>query len=327
MTLPPQEYFPLHLPTLFHRYGFTKYVDKFYDRLTPEQELVILTHILSEITEEADVAIKEAKIAVDFEQKLKQISENAENSAKDAEKSASLEQLVKNTPEVPFITYAEADEAFKLAETEFKLAVQASISASQDRQDTQLTNTGSKKYDIVKLSVNNLLIQEAAELSAKAAALYAKAASSEKATLSVALKTMSSSKARNSSQYAAFASQYATDLKDIALAYKDVYTAIVLNLKEHIRRLEEYMIKQKEGEGEHVNITLSQEKLINSLRLAKKINQSIIDIRSKYEKNIESIARPVEENPGFLKRTFRRGGTRRKRKTMRRKNKRTNRKK
>jgi len=80
-------------------------------------------------------------------------------------------------------------------------------------------------------------------------------------------------------------------------------------------------------EGEHVNITLSQEKLINSLRLAKKINQSIIDIRSKYEKNIESIARPVEENPGFLKRTLRRGGTRRKRKTRRRKNKRTNRKK
>ena len=35
MTLPPQEYITLHLPTLFHRYGFTKYVDKFYDRLTP----------------------------------------------------------------------------------------------------------------------------------------------------------------------------------------------------------------------------------------------------------------------------------------------------
>jgi hypothetical protein len=318
------------LMPLFEYLDGPKKFNKFFDRLKPDVELDILTRILTKITEEADVAIKEAKIAVDFEQKLKQIAENAENSAKDAEKSASLEQLVKNTPEVPFITYAEADEAFKLAESEFKLAVQASISASQDRQDTQLTNTGSKKYDIVKLSVNNLFIQEAAELSANAAALYAKAASSEKATLSVALKTMSSSKAKNSSQYAAFASQYATDLKDIALAYKDVYTAIVLNLKEHIRRLEEYMIKQKEGEGEHVNIILSQEKLIDSLRLAKKTNQSIINVRNKYEKNIESIARPVEENPGFLKRTLRifgRGGTRRKRKTRRRKNKRTNRKK
>jgi hypothetical protein len=301
--------------------GPTKF-NNFFDRLTPDKELAILTVILPEIKEEAELAKKEIEEAVRLEEELKQIANDAETSAKNAETSGSLSEIVKETTELPVIKYEEAESAFKLAESQYLLAVSASISASQYRTITK-TNTGSNKYNNIKVSVDTSVIEEAAKLSASVAALYAKAASSEKGTSSVSIKRMSSIKARFASQYAAFAYQFSTDLKDIALKYKDAYDTLVTKIATHIVKLEAYM---KKKEGEQVNITLSQQALIASFKIAKKINQSIIVMQDKYGKNIKTIAQPVKEKTRSWWGSSSRGGKSiRKRKTIRRKNKRTKR--